>query len=294
MERVRLEEQRKEQERLERMEQERALQEIQLRESIRKKIRMEEERKRQEEQKKEMELLSVPKDRKPQVFAPSSTPFDPRSIEIPDEFYEVTAQDLKNNAIIAKKKKMEQEGNNQLKTKEMREKEKIKKLSKYKSCYIRVKFPDRVEVQAVFNPLEKPSDVYQFVEECLSAANKAVPFHLYTVPPKMIIEKSSNKNLRDLGFVPAVLMHFDINEGHSGTTPFLKEELIKDIKEKLPPPQVVVPKRDQIIEATPIVNEVKMKKVPKEEEELMEIVNPENEEKKEEKKLPAWFMKGKK
>jgi len=39
------------------------------------------------------------------VFAPSSTPFDPRSIDIPDDFYQITKADLQLNAAIKKEKK---------------------------------------------------------------------------------------------------------------------------------------------------------------------------------------------
>jgi hypothetical protein len=85
------------------------------------------------------------------VFAPSSVPFDARSIDIPDDFYEITTADLRLNAAIQKQKKKEQElvqGN--LRTKEMRERDRIKKLSKYKKCFIRIRFPDRTELQGTF------------------------------------------------------------------------------------------------------------------------------------------------
>jgi len=51
------------------------------------------------------EVTPEPIDRNPQVFAPSSTPFDPRSLDIPEDFYEVTAQDLQKNAQILKERK---------------------------------------------------------------------------------------------------------------------------------------------------------------------------------------------
>jgi len=59
-------------------------------------------------QREETNIPIVIPDRNPEVFAPSSTPFDPQSINIPDDFYDVTVEDLKLNAQIIKERKKEE------------------------------------------------------------------------------------------------------------------------------------------------------------------------------------------
>jgi len=230
------------------------------------------------------------------VFAPSSVPFDARSIDIPDDFYEITTADLRLNAAIQKQKKKEQElvhGN--LRTKEMRERDRIKKLSKYKKCFIRIRFPDRTELQGTFLPLELMNSVYQFVRVCLK--DNSGDFHLYMIPPKTILKEDNTKNLRDLGFLPACLLYFGINEGLQMQTPFLKDSIISEIKEKLPPPQIYIPpvvEQSTKIIATPITTPIVIPKS-----EIIEDLDPDEIkvdklEDEKEKNVPSWFKKGKK
>jgi len=131
-----------------------------------------------------------------------------------------------------------------LRTKEMRDQHRAKKLEKYKKCYIRIRFPDRTELQAVFAPLEKPAAIYDFLKECLKEENLK-EFYLYTIPPKNMLKYDNPTNFRDLSYLPAALVHFGIPEGSQMVSPFLKDELIKNIKEKLNPTTVFIPKSDQ-------------------------------------------------
>lgn len=221
------------------------------------------------------------------VFAPSSTPFDPRSIDIPDDFYEVTKEDLRINAAIQKEKKKEKElVEGSLRTKEMRERDRIKKLSKYKKCFIRIRFPDRTELQGTFLPVELMSSVYQFVKDCLRVDTE---FHLYTIPPKQILKPDLTTNLRDMNFLPACLIYFGLNEDKL-QSPFLKEHLIENIKEKLPPPEIYLPPQEQspIIISQPISKPVKVKK---EQPQPSEVDKPTEDKTK---AVPNWFQKGKK
>jgi len=225
------------------------------------------------------------------VFTPSSAPFDPRSIDIPEDFYVITKQDLQLNAAIQKQKKKEQEIiDGSLRTKEMRERDRIKKLSKYKKCFIRIRFPDRVELQGTFLPLEKISSIYQFVRDCLREESQ--DFHLYIIPPKTILKTDDPTNLRDHNFLPACLIYFGLNEGSKIQSPFLKEHLIADIKEKLPPPEIYMPPQEQspIIIANPLTEPVRVKK------EKPDYYEEKPTEKDEEQKnsVPIWFKKGKK
>jgi len=73
-------------------------------------------------------------------------------------------------------------------------------------------------------------------------------------------------------------------------SPFLKEHLVAEIKEKLPPPQVFIPPTEHspIIIANPITQPVKVKKAnPENTEETAPPTEPTE-------KGPSWFKKGKK
>jgi len=231
-------------------------------------------------------------ERNPQVFAPSSTVFDPHSVEIPEDFYQVTAEDLKRNALIKKERKKEEEQTKSIfRTKEMRERDKAKKWAKYKKCFIRIRFPDRTELQATFGPLEKPAALYTFISESLREENRNVEFHIYTIPPKSIISSNEDTNFRDLGLLPAALVHFGLAEGSQMQMPFLRAELTNTISEKLPPPEIYIPKKEQtILTGNLLIEEPKTPKVPAPA--PTEATQGEDEEPA--KKLPSWFSKGKK
>jgi len=241
--------------------------------------------------KKEPEIPEEPIDRNTQVFAPSTTPFDPHTINIPDDFYNITSADLKQNAeILKKRKKTEMEEKSVLKTKEMRERDREKKWSKYTKCYIRIRFPDRTELQGIFRPTEKPKALYSFINDSLREENRSVPFYVYTIPPKVIIKIDELKNFRDIGFLPAALVYFGLEEGVQMQTPFITETLIQAIKEKLPPPEIYIPTKEQTILTGIIPIEIPEPKKPKPL--PLEETNSEEEEKG--KKAPSWFQKGKK
>jgi len=171
----------------------------------------------------------------------------------------------------------------------MRDREKAKKWSKYKKCFIRIRFPDRTELQGTFGPLEKPAVLYSLVLESLREENRNVEFHLYTIPPKVIISANKDTNFRDLGFLPAALVHFGISEGDQMQIPFLKEDLTKAIAEKLPPPEIYIPKTEQTIVIPQIQNEDTKPPTPAPSEPTQQEEGTEPT-----KKLPTWFNKGKK
>jgi len=233
-------------------------------------------------------------ERKVEVFAPSSTPFDPRSLDIPEDFYNITMADLKLNHQIKKEKQKQLElEHGVLRTKEMRDRDRAKKLSKYTKCFIRIRFPDRVELQGTFLPVEKISSVYQFVRECLNEFNQIQEFQLYTIPPKTVIKQDDPKGLRDHGFLPACLIYFGLPDGSKMTMPFLNDNLIKDIKERLPVSEKTIytpPTEDPIIISTPLTQPIYLP--PRE--------NPQSDPKpkdpleEETQKAPKWFLKGKK
>lgn len=55
-----------------------------------------------------------------------------------------------------------------------------------------------------------------------------------TSPP--VVRLPPKKNFRDQGFLPAALVYLGLEKDTTAISPFLKEELLSEIKEKLPPP----------------------------------------------------------
>jgi len=148
--------------------------------------------------------------------------------ETVEDFYELTQEDLQLNAKIEKKKKIEQDRNKQVfKTRDIREKERLKKFSKYKRVYIRIKFPDNIILQACFHPQETPTVLYTFVKECLEDQN--MDFYLYITPPRVVLKKTDDTFFRDLGFLPAALVYFGCTT--ESQSPLLKQNLL-EIKKK--------------------------------------------------------------
>lgn len=114
-------------------------------------------------------------DRQVKVFAPASAPFDPATsksnmtrvkrwprvltshhlVDLPEDFFNVTKEDLdKEMRARNERRRQEEQEKSHLKTREMRELERVQRLSKWKKTMIRIRFPDRVELQVNFLPNE--------------------------------------------------------------------------------------------------------------------------------------------
>jgi hypothetical protein len=180
-------------------------------------------RMRPDEVAKANEIPSTPCDRTPVVLAPSSAPFDPSSIKIPEDFFEVSAEDLSKGKSANKNQQGEV-----MKTKAMKEKERLQRLARFKKCFIRFRFPDRVELQAAFYPQEGLEHLVAFVRENLADPN--LDFYLFTTPPTTHVHPT--KNLRDQGFLPAALVQIGLGQNAKTVSPFLKPEVMALIQEK--------------------------------------------------------------
>lgn len=159
------------------------------------------------------EIDSIPSEPCPRdmkVFKPNESEFKPSNVEFPDDFYEPTTTDFN----INKENKEEI-----LKTSHMRKKEYLKKISRFKKCLIRIKFPDNYSIQGTFYPQETTEHVMNFVRENLVDPN--IDFYLYTTPP--IEPLHMTKNLRDQQLVPAAQVYF----GLKGNAQVLPSPLIK-------------------------------------------------------------------
>jgi tether containing UBX domain for GLUT4 len=268
------------------------------------KLAEQQEREREREEREKTILSS----RDVQVFAPSQISFDISKLEIPDDFYEVNEYDIQQELRIQKEKRRQQQiEESYLMTKEMREKERLKRLAKFTKTLIRIRFPDRVELQATFSPLETTEDLEQFVRQQLK--DPTLRFFLYTSPP--VVRLSPHKNFREQGFLPAALVYLGLEKGAKATSPFLKEELLTGIKEKLPAPSLFgsaeIKSDGEQTNANVDVNislatapEAKTQEPQKNETSESRIISQTQEKAQETKKklgkgdIPKWFLAGKK
>lgn len=95
--------------------------------------------------------------------------------DLPDSFFDLTVNDLK---LVLRDLKKVAAGNEDspLLTAKLRELERSKqmlnKMSMYKNCIIRVQFPDRYVLQGIFKPIDKISDVHDFVRTFLNSTER--------------------------------------------------------------------------------------------------------------------------
>lgn len=77
-------------------------------------------------------------------------------VELPEDFFNVTKEDLdREMRARTERKRQEEQDKSHLKTREMREMERVQRLKKWNKTMIRIRFPDRVELQANFLPNER-------------------------------------------------------------------------------------------------------------------------------------------
>jgi tether containing UBX domain for GLUT4 len=148
------------------------------------------------------------------------------AVELPDEFYEVTPDDLKAAQSTTQKRKQMDE---QLMTRDMRERHK----KRYLATKLRVKMPDRIEIEGTFSVLETIGDVVQFVREQLRDA--ALPFYLFVTPPRTVLsEYQLDATLGELELVPAAVIMLAFGTPRAPAKveqPFLKAELMASLTE---------------------------------------------------------------
>lgn len=155
------------------------------------------------------EFLATSCDRQPVVFSeedPSSP--KPDEGELPDAFFEVTVDDIR-VMLRDLKNERNQADTAPLMTRAMREVREEAEMYKYDRVVVRIKFPDRLILQAFFRPMEKVSAVSTFVKSYLQDPN--VKFYLYTTPPRKILDKP-NATLFDNKLYPASVIHFGCQE----------------------------------------------------------------------------------
>ena len=170
-------------------------------------------------------------DRNRKVFYPSARA---SHIEVPNEFYSITPEEMKKEqqrrADAADKLGM-------LRTKEMREREHMRELRKYRYCLIRVRFPDGVILQGTFRATDKLDAVMEFIRENLE--NDWMPFNL-TAQTGHSFGDSEGSTLAELNLAPASVINFafDANvlkeiaaqRGDLQQNVYLRQEVIASIQ----------------------------------------------------------------
>jgi tether containing UBX domain for GLUT4 len=170
------------------------------------------------------------------VFRPTDVAFDPRRLQLPEDFYAPTQSDVK--ASLASLSGTTSAMNNApLMTKKMRDAEQAKKMSRFRKVLIRVRLPDRTSIQGTFVPQSRVRDVIKFVNDVLRDP-KAVKFHLFVVPPKQILN-DLDATLWSQGLVPAALVNIGIDTGPSEASLLLSDTVLSYLEDAPPPGSAV-------------------------------------------------------
>ncbi|XP_005989118.1 tether containing UBX domain for GLUT4 [Latimeria chalumnae] len=140
--------------------------------------------------------------------------------ELPDEFFEVTVDDIRKRfaELKSERKRLEEAP---LMTKSLREAQMIEKMKRYPKVAVRVLFPDRHVLQGFFLPTETVGVLREFVRNNLACPN--LPFHLFIAPPKLVLSDPA-VTLFQANLFPAALVHFssEVKRDHH-----LKPELLE-------------------------------------------------------------------
>uniref|UniRef100_A0A3Q2Y3U0 ASPSCR1 tether for SLC2A4, UBX domain containing n=2 Tax=Hippocampus comes TaxID=109280 RepID=A0A3Q2Y3U0_HIPCM len=106
-------------------------------------------------------------------------------VELPDEFFEVTVDDVRKRfAQLKSERELLEE--TPLMTRSLRETQMKEKIDKYPKVVLRIQFPDRHVLQGFFRPLETVGALTDFVRSHLE--DPLLSFYLFITPPKKILD----------------------------------------------------------------------------------------------------------
>ncbi|KAG0207606.1 Tether containing UBX domain for GLUT4 [Mortierella sp. GBA30] len=173
-------------------------------------------------------------DRDVKVFKPPADNDTPLSnqIDLPDDFYTLSSQDVM-KLMNSQKSKREEEENRGFKTAAARAEEEKARERRYPKTIIRVRFPDRVQLQATFKSQETVGELYKWVASaCVGQGEK---FELYTTPPKKVLS-DDKQTLYQAGLAPQSIVYFSWKDTKLNLNPpFLNGEHMMKLQE-LPVP----------------------------------------------------------
>ncbi|KAF9997840.1 Tether containing UBX domain for GLUT4, partial [Entomortierella chlamydospora] len=187
-----------------------------------------------EEKVVEEKMVEEKVDREVKVFrapADSSAPLS-NQIDLPDDFYELSSQDVM-KLMNSQKAKREQEENRGFKTAAARAEEEKAREKRYPKTIIRIRFPDRVQIQGTFRSQETIGDLRKWVASvCVGQGEK---FDLYTTPPKKVLT-DNKQTLYQAGLAPQSIVSFSwVDTKLNTNSPFLNGEYMMMIQD-LPVP----------------------------------------------------------
>ncbi|XP_078011998.1 tether containing UBX domain for GLUT4 isoform X6 [Phascolarctos cinereus] len=135
-------------------------------------------------------------------------PFQAWPAELPDEFFEITVDDVRRRLaqLKSERKRLEEAP---LVTRSLREAQMKEKLERYPKIALRILFPDRYILQGFFRPNETVGDLQDFVRSHLG--NPELSFYLFLAPPKTILSDCT-LTLFQANLFPAALVHFGSEE----------------------------------------------------------------------------------
>ncbi|KAF8581068.1 hypothetical protein K439DRAFT_256203 [Ramaria rubella] len=162
--------------------------------------------------------------------------------DLPDSYFEPTASELK-SSYQAQVRAREALVNAPLKTREIRERESNSKLSRWPTTTIRVKFPDRTQLERSFSSTDKIRSVYGFVRNSLRDDVKPSKFILYQAPPRRELKVSDpdvrERTLFDLKLAPSsvlLLSFLDDSLNDINIRAPLLESILAQARDLPPPP----------------------------------------------------------
>ncbi|XP_054897353.1 tether containing UBX domain for GLUT4 [Poeciliopsis prolifica] len=146
-----------------------------------------------------------PVDREPLIYhMDSSSRRTEDHADLPDEFFEVTVDDVRKRfAQLKSERKLLEEA--PLLTKALREAQMKEKMERYPKVVLRIQFPDRHVLQGFFRPLETVGAVRHFLRSHLE--DPQISFYLFITPPKTIL-KDPSATLVEADLFPGALVYF--------------------------------------------------------------------------------------
>lgn len=176
------------------------------------------------------------------VFKPPSDTSAAFALDLPDDYFQPTAADLKavQHTLSARTQALV---NAPLQLRTVREANEKAKLDRWPNTTIRVRFTDRTQLEYVFPSTDKIRSVYAFVRGCLREDVKPIKFILYQTPPKRDLKVSDPKvrdlTLAELHLAPSsvLLLRFEDKALNASnvTAPLVSSILSKAIDLPAPP-----------------------------------------------------------
>lgn len=169
-------------------------------------------------------------------------------VDLPDAYFQPSAADLK-AAQASLSARTQALVNAPLRTQAMRDADDKARRARWPTTKIRVRFPDRTQLEKTFPSSDKIRAVYAFVRSSLREDVKPIKFVLYQTPPKREL-KVSDPNVRDLSLfdlqlAPSSVLHLKFEDdslNHIDVPAPLSSEVLAHAEElPLPPDPEVTP-----------------------------------------------------